>query len=108
MDGSSRLRLIEKLILAHRDAVEGPSTPAWSLARGDGRDVDVLAGRKHGALTIGATNDIARRAWKIRSIERDSPYWVDLYGRLNGQALGSRQQVPGRQPWMWHGREPPV
>jgi hypothetical protein len=71
-------------------------------------EVDILAGRKHGTLTIRVTNDIARRVWKIRSIERDNPDWDDLYGRLNGQAIGSRQQVPGRQPWMWQGREPPV
>ena len=78
------------------------------MARGDGRDVDLLAGRKHGTLTIGVTDDIAWRAWKIRSIERDNPDWDDLYGRLSGQAIGSRQHVPGRQPWMWQGREPPV
>jgi len=59
------------------------------LARGDGRDVDVLAGRKHGTLTIGATNDIARRAWKISSIERGNPQWDDLDDRLNSQAIGS-------------------
>jgi putative endonuclease len=25
-----------------------------------------------------------RRAWKIRTIERDNPEWDDLYDRLNG------------------------
>ena len=34
-------------------------------------EVDILPSRKHGPLTIGVANDIARRAWKIRSIKRD-------------------------------------
>jgi predicted GIY-YIG superfamily endonuclease len=40
--------------------------------------VYILASRQHGTLTIGVTNDIARRAWKIRLIERDNPEWDDL------------------------------
>ena len=71
-------------------------------------DVDILASRQHGTLTIGVTNDIARRAWKIRSIECDNSQWDNLYNRLNGQANGSRQHVPGRQPWMWQGRASPA
>ena len=71
-------------------------------------DVDILASRKQGTLTIGVPDDIARRAWKMRSIERDNPDWDDLDGRLNGQANGSRQQVPGRQPWLGQGRASPA
>jgi predicted GIY-YIG superfamily endonuclease len=67
-------------------------------------DVDVLASRKHGTLTIGVTNDIARRAWRIRLLERDNPEWDDLDDRVNGPAIGSRQQVPGRQRWLRQGR----
>jgi len=47
-------------------------------------DIDILASRKHDTLTICVTNDIARRAWKIRLIERDNPEWDDLHDRLDG------------------------
>ena len=46
--------------------------------------VYILAGHKHGTLTIGVANCIARRVWKIRLIERDNQEWDDLYDRLNG------------------------
>jgi predicted GIY-YIG superfamily endonuclease len=71
-------------------------------------DVDILASRKRGMLTIGVTNDIARRAWKVRLIERDNADRDDLCDRLNGEAIGSRQQVPGRQSWLWQGRASPA
>ena len=61
-------------------------------------DVDILARRKHGTLTIGVTDNIARR---------DNPQWHDFCDRVNGSAIGSRQQVPGRQPWMWQGGASP-
>jgi hypothetical protein len=64
--------------------------------------VDILASRKNGTLAIGFTNDVAR------AIQRDNPDWDDLYEGSNGQALGSRQQVPGRQPWLWQGCASPA
>jgi hypothetical protein len=71
-------------------------------------DIDILARRKHGTLTTGVTDDIARRARKIRSIERDNPQWHDFCDRVNGSAIRSRQPVPGRQPWLRQGRASPA
>jgi putative endonuclease len=93
--------------------------------------VYILASRKHGTLTIGVTNDTTRHVWEhrqgrgsrfvkryrvtrlvhvetrgeiARTIQRDNPEWDDLYEGLNGKGIGSRQQVPGRQHWLWQGR----
>jgi putative endonuclease len=67
--------------------------------------VYILASRKHGTLTIGMTNNLARRihehregrgssqrektikewprAWKIKQIESVNREWKDLYRELN-------------------------
>ena len=45
--------------------------------------VYILASRKHGMLYIGVTNDIARRIWKVRQIERDNPEWDNLYEAIH-------------------------
>ncbi len=67
--------------------------------------VYILASRKHGTLTIGMTNNLARRihehregrgssqrektikewprAWKIKQIESVNREWKDLYDSIN-------------------------
>jgi hypothetical protein len=50
-------------------------------------DVDILASRKRGMLTIGVTNGIARRAWKVRLIERDNADRDDSPGCGKGVPL---------------------
>jgi hypothetical protein len=44
---------------------------------------------------------VASRDRKIRLIKRVNPDGDNLDDRLSGHAIGSRQQVPGRQPWLW-------
>src|SRR3546814_11113704 len=66
-------------------------------------DVYILASGQQGTLFIGVTNDIIRRAWKRRLIERVYPECDTLYDPLNGQCNGARGLAPGRQ-WCVSGR----
>ncbi|HEY9539776.1 MAG TPA: hypothetical protein VIS03_19440 [Kiloniellaceae bacterium] len=47
-------------------------------------DVYILASGQQGTLFIGVTNDIIRRAWKRRLIERGYSECDTLYDPLNG------------------------
>jgi putative endonuclease len=85
--------------------------------------VYILASRKHGTLTIGMTNNLARRihehregrgssqrektikewprAWKIRQIMRGNPEWRDLSKKVcRVSHLGSRLRGNDEGEWL--------